>query len=118
MAKAGISVSLKLLRGILNGFAIFLAIVGLIGLFYALAWAWLIAIAAVLVIAVDCVQWISDDCGYSDTPCAPFSTPTVHTPSIGCTVHRDGRDPLRRGPDAYPLTKRPTWDTDIFGAPE
>lgn len=94
---------MKLWCGVLNGLAITSAVVGFFGLFWALAWAWAIAGAAVLVILAEGIAYVTGDCGYSDTPCAPVTSRTVHTPHLGCATHTE---------------KRPTWDTDIVGAPE
>ncbi|MDZ7886572.1 MAG: hypothetical protein U5N53_28375 [Mycobacterium sp.] len=73
--------------------------------------------AAVCFLAAGLLASIAEDCGYSDTVCAPQSR-VVHAPAVGYSVIQGGRDPLHRGPEAYPLTRRPVWDTDVFGAPE
>lgn len=68
-----------LLRGSLNAIAIDLAVVGMFGLFWSLAWAWAIALAAVLVIVADLIHWCSDRRGGQP----PF------TSQYGCSAHSE-----------------------------
>lgn len=49
-----------LFRGLLNALAIELAFIGVVGLFWSLAWAWSIAAATVVVIIAECIHYCSD----------------------------------------------------------